>query len=346
MRIENVSLCLGGVLFVLCSFFSLGCVLTGDEQDGAFGPMLPGDLYNMRPGPWDERPLPGWHPRTHPPGSLLMDHSGDYWMADNWLERVPVSGDALEQAGISEASAIRMTRTEETCLVAVEPYWWGRAVGDDWLPTLGPDGGTWFVEYDFAMKRRADAETLRSWGYGERLTPFNGTDEAWRVFREVEPLPYRDGYMLRTEIGISYFVRGERWLFASEMLAREAGYDVEDIQAVDEAQLADHPLVGTFTREAFGICPAETPLGEMTDRDGDGSTTERDCDDDDPAVGEGFPERCDGLDNDCNGITDDPFPIDTPCLFTYFDCRLEGVQICTPDGEATVCDADPLMCEC
>lgn len=48
------------------------------------------------------------------------------------------------------------------------------------------------------------------------------------------------------------------------------------------------------------------------DNDHDGHYTFEDCDDANPAIYAGAPELCDGLDNDCNGLTDDmPF-------FTYF----------------------------
>lgn len=41
------------------------------------------------------------------------------------------------------------------------------------------------------------------------------------------------------------------------------------------------------------------------DRDGDGVTTTRDCDDTDPLVLPGATEVCDGVDQDCNGVRDD-----------------------------------------
>jgi len=46
------------------------------------------------------------------------------------------------------------------------------------------------------------------------------------------------------------------------------------------------------------------------DRDRDGVRSYEDCDDNNPAVYPGAPEKCDGLDNDCNGKIDDVTP---PC---------------------------------
>jgi hypothetical protein len=44
------------------------------------------------------------------------------------------------------------------------------------------------------------------------------------------------------------------------------------------------------------------------DRDRDGYLSCEDCDDNNPAINPGAEERCDGLDNDCNGKTDDAAP--------------------------------------
>ena len=43
----------------------------------------------------------------------------------------------------------------------------------------------------------------------------------------------------------------------------------------------------------------------VVDQDGDGVPEDQDCDDDNPDVGPGAVEICDGLDNDCNGEIDD-----------------------------------------
>lgn len=43
----------------------------------------------------------------------------------------------------------------------------------------------------------------------------------------------------------------------------------------------------------------------VEDGDGDGVSAERDCDDQDEDVFPGAPERCNGLDDDCDGRVDD-----------------------------------------
>lgn len=47
-------------------------------------------------------------------------------------------------------------------------------------------------------------------------------------------------------------------------------------------------------------------LVTVDDADGDGSPTDEDCDDADPWVRPGIPERCDGIDTDCDPSTVDP----------------------------------------
>lgn len=57
-------------------------------------------------------------------------------------------------------------------------------------------------------------------------------------------------------------------------------------------------------------------------------------------------ERCDGLDNDCDGQTDEDWrtglaiDLGQPCEVGVGECRRSGVFICTPDGLGVVCDAD------
>lgn len=55
----------------------------------------------------------------------------------------------------------------------------------------------------------------------------------------------------------------------------------------------------------LGISACESNI----DEDGDGYTSEEDCNDADPQVYPGAAERCDGLDNNCNGLADESLPL-------------------------------------
>jgi hypothetical protein len=50
------------------------------------------------------------------------------------------------------------------------------------------------------------------------------------------------------------------------------------------------------------------------------------------------PERCNGLDDDCDGETDEDFDVGTPCASGEGACTRAGTLRCTPDGGAA-CDA-------
>ncbi len=84
-----------------------------------------------------------------------------------------------------------------------------------------------------------------------------------------------------------------------------------------------------------------------TDLDGDGYGVGQDClgpdcDDENPAIYEGAPELCDGLDNNCNARTDEANLLEeAPDDITCFDqgvCR--GTRVLCVDGE-WACDYPP-----
>ncbi len=50
---------------------------------------------------------------------------------------------------------------------------------------------------------------------------------------------------------------------------------------------------------------------------------------------------CDGLDNDCDGVTDEGHPVGQPCVAGLGLCARSGSQVCAAGHRSTVCDAQP-----
>ena len=78
------------------------------------------------------------------------------------------------------------------------------------------------------------------------------------------------------------------------------------------------------------------------DADMDGFMVPTDCDDTDPLINPAATEICDGVDNDCSGMSDDPFSIGSACVPTATgDCLAGGSTICLTTT-STTCDPEPL----
>ncbi len=77
-------------------------------------------------------------------------------------------------------------------------------------------------------------------------------------------------------------------------------------------------------------------IANPTDKDGDGTQAGEDCNDFDPTIHPGAQEYCDGVDNNCDGLTDEGCPACQsgevqPCSTDLGEC-IAGVQTCGQAG--------------
>lgn len=95
---------------------------------------------------------------------------------------------------------------------------------------------------------------------------------------------------------------------------------------------------------------------EITDQDRDHHVAEVDCNDHAPAIHPGALETCDLVDNNCNGITDEPWSIGDPYATFYrkpciamsaqgdgSSCAAAGIWLCDASGLRLICSAEPRL---
>ena len=84
-------------------------------------------------------------------------------------------------------------------------------------------------------------------------------------------------------------------------------------------------------------CPRDDP-----DADRDGFTPQQgDCDDTNSAIHPGVAERCNGIDDNCDGMADNGFDVGVPCSVGVGACARSGLKACTASGDATFCPVTP-----
>lgn len=88
-------------------------------------------------------------------------------------------------------------------------------------------------------------------------------------------------------------------------------YTVSGLQEAQSVQIQVDAKYNNICPDASSTVTCTTSA--VTDNDGDGVSSEDDCDDNDPTVFPGATELCDNKDNDCNGVIDD-FVGDAPVI--------------------------------
>ncbi len=128
---------------------------------------------------------------------------------------------------------------------------------------------------------------------------------------------------------------------------------------------ADHPTP-TISADAVATGDSHEPARQTSallredeqppDQDNDHFVTEVDCNDHDPYTHPNAPETCDFKDNNCNGLTDEPWSLmkpdaefyRKPCIaYTVTDtgvyCASSGIWVCDASGQRLVCSAGPAV---
>ncbi len=93
----------------------------------------------------------------------------------------------------------------------------------------------------------------------------------------------------------------------------------------------DFPALGAACADGEGPCQVSGT--RVCAADGVGTV----CD---VVAGAGDVETCNGVDDDCDGQTDEDFPgVGEPCTAGVEACAVEGTIVCAADGESAACDA-------
>lgn len=209
--------------------------------------------------PPDPAPVAMW-PRSHPVGTLLVDHLGSLWMVIEDGVRAPVSGDdTLANISQDEHDATSMTLEEERCLRTIDDYWGPPNYA--WQPVHGPeeDPELYVLDWERRLRHPVTYEALDSYGY---YTPwldyYDGGDDDWTSFANAEPVGIRDGTLVHTEHGFYYVVHNRSFWFNPPGLVSTAGYQPEDALWMRDSRLRElAPASTSFNYDTFDRCPAD-----------------------------------------------------------------------------------------
>ncbi len=260
-----------GCFFMFIWLFLSGCMLDRNALPPALDAGTSTDSVSASP-PQDcgmnpdvslsiPEPVATW-PRSHPAGTLLVDHDRELWMVIEDGLRAPVSGDdTLGEIGLDEHDATPMTLEEERCLHPVDDYWGPGNYG--WRPVYGPnesDPGPFMLDGALHVRRPVSTETLESWGYYWRwMDYFDGGEDEWASYTfDPSSLPIRDGTLVHTEYGFYYVVHGRSFYFFPNDLIAATGYHAENALWMRDQRLRElAPASIRFDYDTFNRCPAD-----------------------------------------------------------------------------------------
>ena len=97
---------------------------------------------------------------------------------------------------------------------------------------------------------------------------------------------------------VQQVVNRSGWADGNSLIVSVSGTGERTAESYDGSVAGAPRLVLTYS-------VATGPCGSFVDADGDGACSDVDCDDSNAAVYPGAPEICDGVDNDCDGQTDE-----------------------------------------
>jgi hypothetical protein len=160
----------------------------------------------------------------------------------------------------------------------------------------------------------------------------------------IEPeVPGLDDALVATILASPVSEDGEVWTYTYQWSVNEVAQAdlTDDTVPADRTELGDVWTVDVTATDGVSRIadPASATVAlppAFPDLDGDGYTTEDDCDDTDPAVNPAAVEACNGVDDDCNGTIDDGTTRDfrDDDGDGYTNCSVNGV----PGGDGTDCN--------
>jgi len=252
--------------------------------------------------------------RSHPFGTLLRDERGAFWRVSDWPRRVLVTSEELTR--LDASSAIPLSSVEATCLHPREDQRFFDNRDPGWRLTSFDDA-IFYVHDAWQRRRGADEIIMATWHEDESLARDRSgeavTLETWPIERE---MPLQSGTLVQTERFLYYVDRDQELRpFTSLALARAAGYAPERALHLTDRQILPYGWLGRWvTPQVLARCPTEESddvspplLPARLDEDMDLVSALWDCDDHNGLRSPFNEERCDGVDNDCDG------PVDEDC---------------------------------